>query len=133
MVATGGSVTHVDGGWSLRETSHKLIVEMKPNGEYEFELYALPSDPREQRNLANERPKLVDELSRRLLRRLAQLGIFAPAGGRNVAFPRGNCEVYPIWLHCDNAISRTAAALRGIDSETRAQLRALGYSTDSAE
>ncbi len=57
-------------GWRTRE--YKLIWALEPDFHQrpEVELYHLPSDPREQYNLAAERPEVVADLQQRLLAHL---------------------------------------------------------------
>jgi arylsulfatase A-like enzyme len=57
-------------GWRTRE--YKLIWALEPDFHQrpEVELYHLPSDPREQHNVAAERPEVVADLQQRLLAHL---------------------------------------------------------------
>lgn len=58
----------------LRTREWKLIVALEPDihGRPPVELYHLPTDPGEQRNVADERPDVVEELRGKLMRWVAR-------------------------------------------------------------
>jgi len=120
--ASDGSVSYVDRGWTLRDAPTKLIVRIAEDGEEHLELYDLAEDPEAQHDLATVEPARARDARRRLLARLAALGIEPAAPGR---LPRPDC-----WAGdrsgCDAHAPREPE-LPAADGELREQLRALGY------
>ena len=125
-----GGVAHIDASWALRDETHKLIVQNKPEGDT-FQLYEISTDPDERLDRAAQEPDRVRESARLLLRRIAWLGgLPEPAADGPLVFPRADCRAPEHSSECESERARAGAILRNADSETREQLRALGYLAD---
>lgn len=77
-----GHVIHHSPMLSIRDGDWKLL--MNPDGS-RVELYDVPNDPSEMHNVANQHPKIVERLSRKLLswRETLPKGPIYPMAGRN--------------------------------------------------
>jgi hypothetical protein len=124
---TTGSVTHIEGSWSLREAGQKLIVSLRPEGDT-YQLYDLASDPGERIDRTPQDHARVRESRSRLLRRLSALGAAPePREGEPAALPRIACQTPTDPSACASERARAAAILRGVEPDVREQLRGLGY------
>lgn len=125
-----GGVAHIEASWSLRDETHKLIVKNNPEGDT-FQLYEVSTDPDERLDRAVQEPDRVRVAARRLLRRIAWLrALPEPAADGPLVFPGADCGAAEHPSACESERARAGRILRSADSETREQLRALGYLAD---
>jgi arylsulfatase A-like enzyme len=69
---------------SIQDRRNKLIVDLRTRRQLLFDLH---DDPREQRNLAVERPEVATRLTERLLDELAKVRATAPGKGTKTEIP----------------------------------------------